>query len=246
MTKDLLADLNAEQKEAVTHGEGPLLILAGAGTGKTNVITHRIAHLLEQGKAKPDEILALTFTEKAATEMSDRLFAMDLKQIPSQISTFHYFGDTILREYCYELGLPADFAVMGEAQQVIFLDERLFDLPIEKLRPHGRPAKNLQAMAKTFSRAKNENRSPEEYGELIKEEAVRAAKIDDVEERADALYELEIQKEIAGCFAYYEQQKDETHRLDYADQVFKAVRLLRDNDVIRKRFANQFKYVLVD
>src|SRR3990167_5302956 len=109
---DLLDGLNDQQKAAVTHGEGPLLIVAGAGTGKTTVITRRIAWLIEQGKAKPEEILALTFTDKAACEMEERVDRLlPLGYVNVWISTFHAFGERVLRDYGLEIGLPNDCKV---------------------------------------------------------------------------------------------------------------------------------------
>lgn len=245
-TSALLKGLNPQQRDAVTHGDGPLLIIAGAGTGKTSVVTRRIAWLIEQGRAEPDEILALTFTDKAAVEMQERLLGL-LSRVPDHIQTFHAFGDSILREYSYELGLPSDFAVLGEAEQVIFLDEHLFDeLPLTRLKPYGRPAKFLQSLAKVFSRAKNENKSPADYEAWVAKETARVATLKDPKQKADAAHELEIQREIAAAFVVYERLKDEKHRLDYADQVYKVVRLLTEQPVIRQRLADRFKFVLVD
>src|SRR5512138_2408056 len=104
LTKEILQDLNPEQKKAVTHGTGPLLIIAGAGTGKTRVITRRIAWLIAEKMARPSEILALTFTDKAAAEMEERvdmLVPYGFNDV--RISTFHAFGDRILRENALEL-----------------------------------------------------------------------------------------------------------------------------------------------
>jgi ATP-dependent DNA helicase UvrD/PcrA len=243
----LLAGLNPEQRQAVTHGDGPLLILAGAGTGKTKVITHRIAWLIDQKKAKPDEILALTFTEKAASEMADRVYDLvPLGDAPANISTFHSFGDALLREFSYELKLPPNFTIMGEAEQVMFLEQHLFELPLDFLRPPGRPAKFLQKIAKAISRAKNENISPENYAAWVAKEERRVAGLPDPEVKADAQYDLKVQQEIAGAFKLYEQRKLERYRLDYADQVYLAVRLLSRNPVVRRRLRERFKYILVD
>ena len=243
---NILADLNPKQKAAVTHGDGPLLIVAGAGTGKTKVITHRIAWLIEQGKAKADEILALTFTEKAAREMQERLFDFELTTIPQHISTFHSFGDELLREYALEAELPPDFQVMGQAEQVIFLDEHLMELPLKALRPHGRPAKYLSGLAGAFSRAKCENKSPEDYAAFVKKETARVKALKDPELKADAQMELTKQQEIAECYAVYERLKAERNKLDYADQVYRPLRLLAGNAVILRRLCEQYKYVLVD
>src|SRR3990170_5311172 len=133
---DILKDLNEAQKEAVTTTEGPLLIIAGAGTGKTTVITHRIAYIIEKKLAKPAEILALTFTEKAAGEMEERVdILVPYGYIDTQISTFHAFGDRVLQENAIDLGLPPDFKVMTRPQQVLFFQQNLFALGLEYYRP---------------------------------------------------------------------------------------------------------------
>ncbi len=104
-TRELLEDLNPDQRKAVKHRGGPLLIIAGAGTGKTKVITHRIAYLIASKMAKPEEILAVTFTEKAANEMEervDRLIPYSYSFV--EISTFNSFGERVLRNYALDLG----------------------------------------------------------------------------------------------------------------------------------------------
>ena len=126
MSEDLLTDLNDQQRDAVTHGEGPLLILAGVGTGKTTVITRRIAWLIAEKRAKPAEILALTFTERAAAEMEERVdLLVPYGYIEAKIGTFHSFCDSILRENAILLGLSPDYQILTEAEQVIFLKDHL-------------------------------------------------------------------------------------------------------------------------
>ena len=128
----LLEGLNGEQIKAVVHGEGPLLIIAGAGTGKTSVITRRIAYLIATKKARPEEILALTFTEKAASEMEERVdLLVPYGYTETWISTFHAFGDRVLRECALEIGLSPDFQVLTNAEQIIFFREHLFELPLD-------------------------------------------------------------------------------------------------------------------
>ena len=114
----ILEKLNQEQLQAVTHKDGPLLIVAGAGTGKTTVITQRIAYIIEQGWAKSDEILALTFTEKASGEMEERVDRLlPMGYLDLWISTFHSFGERILKEHGLAIGLPADFKLLNEFEQ---------------------------------------------------------------------------------------------------------------------------------
>src|SRR3989475_12126982 len=127
MAGGILDGLNDAQREAVTHDTGPLLIVAGAGTGKTTVITRRIAHLIAQGKARPEQILALTFTDKAAAEMEarvDQLVPYGL--VGATLATFHAFSDRLVREYAVELGLTSRLRVEAEAEMLVCLRERLF------------------------------------------------------------------------------------------------------------------------
>src|ERR671922_14284 len=122
MAGGILDGLNRGQREAVVHDAGPLLIVAGAGTGKTTVITRRIAHLITEGKARPHEILALTFTDKAAAEMEERVDQLvPYGYADVEIATFHAFGDSLLRGHSLKIGLENDFSVLSRAEQVIFL-----------------------------------------------------------------------------------------------------------------------------
>src|SRR6266480_7044829 len=160
----ILDGLNDEQRRAVTHDAGPLLIVAGAGTGKTTVITRRIAWLSARKKARPEEILALTFTDKAAAEMEERVDQLvPYGYADVEISTFHAFGDRILREHSLEVGLAPDFRVLSRAEQVIFFRDRLFEFPLERYRPLGDPTRHIQAIISLISRCKDEDVAPEEY-----------------------------------------------------------------------------------
>ena len=126
-----LKTLNPEQKKAVIHDQGPLLIVAGAGTGKTTVITQRIGWLIEQEKVKPDEILALTFTDKAAAEMEERVDQLvPYGYIDLWILTFHSFAEKILQQHAIEIGLPNDFKLLNQTEQWMLVRQNLdkFDL----------------------------------------------------------------------------------------------------------------------
>ena len=154
----LLGGLNAEQLRAVTHGQGPLLVVAGAGTGKTQVVTRRIAWLIATRRARPSEILALTFTDKAAAEMQARVDGLvPYGYTDTAISTFHALGDRLIREFAFELGLAPDVRVLSRPEVVIFLRERLFDFDLERFRPLGDPTRFLGALATHFSRLKDED-----------------------------------------------------------------------------------------
>ena len=181
--EQLLAGLNPEQRRAVTHGDGPLLVVAGAGTGKTQVITRRIAWLIATRRAKPSEILALTFTDQAADEMQIRVDQLvPYGYTDTAISTFHAFGDRLVREFALELGLPSDVRVLSRPETVVFLREHLFELGLEEYRPLGDPTRFLDALATLFSRAKDEDVSPDAFlahaARLAEEAAVATAAVE--------------------------------------------------------------------
>src|SRR3989441_4909663 len=172
----ILDGLSPAQQEAVLHGDGPLLIIAGAGTGKTTVLTRRIAHLITSKRARPEEILALTFTEKAALEMAERVDQLiPYGYAETWISTFHAFGDHVLRLAALQAGINPEFRVLTRPEQVIFLRERLWRLPLKRFRPLGGPTQHLQALLGLVSRAKDEDVSPAAYRAWAETQGAAAA-----------------------------------------------------------------------
>src|SRR3989344_7350988 len=164
MKTDILGNLNPEQKEAVVHENGPLLIIAGAGTGKTTVITRRIAWLILEKKIKPDEILALTFTEKASGEMEERVDKLlPYGYVDLWVSTFHSFAEKILRLHGLDIGLPTNFRLLSETEQWYLVRRNLDRFNLEYYRPLGNPTKFIHALLRHFSRAKDEEIGPKEY-----------------------------------------------------------------------------------
>src|ERR1035437_228482 len=156
--------LDLHQSQAVKHDTGPLLIIAGAGTGKTTVITERIKHLVIKKKVEPSKILALTFTEKAAKEMTDRIDqAMPYGYTQMWISTFHAFCDRILRNESIHNGLNPSYKLMTEAESILLLRQNLFAFNLNYFRPLGNPNKFLEALIQHFSKLKDEDTSPENY-----------------------------------------------------------------------------------
>src|SRR3954470_5602990 len=172
----LLGGLDPDQLRAVTHDQGPLLVVAGAGTGKTQVITRRIAWLIATRRAKPSEILALTFTDKAADEMAVRVDQLvPYGYTDTQIATFHAFGDRVIREHALQLGLAPDVRVLSRAEAVIFLREHLFEFDLDAYRPLGDPTHFLAALVSLFSRCKDEDISPQTYAAHAGRVALEAA-----------------------------------------------------------------------
>ncbi|MFA5318265.1 MAG: ATP-dependent DNA helicase [Patescibacteria group bacterium] len=157
-------NLNKEQLKAVEHIGSPLLIVAGAGTGKTTVITQKIGWLVERELAKSDEILALTFTEKAAGEMEERADKlMPYGYVDMWIMTFHSFCEKILKQHGLDIGLPTDFKLLNEFQQWALIKKNLDKFDLDYYRPMGNPTKFISALLKHFSKAKDEVINPADY-----------------------------------------------------------------------------------
>ena len=238
---DILRLLTPEQRDAVEHGEGPLLIVAGAGTGKTHVLTARIVHLIASGRAKPHEILALTFTEKAAATMQERVdLYTPLGLNDAAIRTFHSFGDEVFREFALELGRAGELRVLSPAEQVIFVREHLFsDLPLKRYRPAGDPLRHVRALLDLFGRARDDDISPEAYVAFARTMADEAG--DDA-----ARDEAEAQAELAATYAAYTALKEREGVIDFGDQIALSLRVLRDHPGAARRLAERYRYVLVD
>ena len=245
----LLGGLNPDQFRAVTHGEGPLLVVAGAGTGKTQVITRRIAWLIATRRARPSEILALTFTDKAAEEMAVRVDQLvPYGYTDTAISTFHAFGDALIREFALELGLPPDVRVLSRAEVVIFLREHLFEFDLDEYRPLGDPTRFLSALASLFSRCKDEDISPAAYLAFAERLAAGAAAATEAGgEDAPALSEAaRRQLELARAYGRYQDLLASSGFIDFGDQVALALRLVRESAAARERVQSRFGYILVD
>src|SRR3989338_3049387 len=165
---NLLENLNPEQKKAVTHGEGPLLIVAGAGTGNTTVITQRVAWLINEGRARSDEILAVTFTDKAAGELEERVDRLlPMGYLDLWISTFHGFCQRILQDHGLDIGLPTDFKLFDQTAQWLMVRENFQKFDLDYYRPLGNPTKFIHALLKHFSRAKDEGVSADDYLDYV-------------------------------------------------------------------------------
>ncbi|HLY22964.1 MAG TPA: UvrD-helicase domain-containing protein [bacterium] len=241
---EILAGLTDEQRDAVTHAAGPLLIVAGAGTGKTAVITRRIAHLIATKEARPSEILALTFTDRAAAEMEERVDRfVPYGYTDTWISTFHAFGDRVLRENALHLGLSPDFRVLSRPEQVIFMRERLFQLPLDYFRPLGDPTRYVDALITLWSRAKDEAVTPEDYAAYAERLAAEAASQPD---NAALAEQARQQRELAATYRAYQTMLAEASCVDFGDLIVLTLRLLREHPSVREAYQSQFRYLLVD
>ncbi len=216
----LLADLDDDQKQAVTHGEGPLLVVAGAGSGKTRVLTYRIAWLLAEGLAQPHEVLAVTFTNKAAREMGERVEALVGGSLRGGfVGTFHRFALQLLRNHPAEAGLPPRFAIADEDEQRTLIERVLkrLDVPSSRLSP--------RAARSRISAAKNAMTTPEQL-------AARASGGDE--------------RMLAELYEAYQTELRTAAAVDFDDMLLGAVSLLEREGALRKGLANRFRWILVD
>lgn len=247
---ELLEGLNDEQRAAVLHGEGPLMIIAGAGTGKTTVITRRIAWLIDQGLAKPSNILALTFTDKAANEMEERVDRLlPLGYVDLSISTFHAFCERVLRDFAIDIGLPREFTLYNEIDAWLLMRRNLARFKLEYYKPRGNPTKFLRTLLSHFSRAKDEGISPAQYREHVESMITDAcggapeafAAIPD-EERL----ELTKWREVAEAYDVYQALLLEDGAMDFGDLLSYVVVLLRERPNILAKLREQYTYIVVD
>ena len=224
MQNDLLVGLNSEQARAVKSTEGPLLILAGAGSGKTKTLTHRIAYMIATQKATPYNILAVTFTNKAAKEMRERVAKLlgessDNRSFMPYMGTFHSICVRLLRQDGEAAGIPKNFVIFDEsdrqsaikqASKQIMLDEKSF------------PARTLSSI---ISGAKNELVTPDEYLGVASGPVQRAA---------------------AQVFPLYQKILKDNNALDFDDLIGRMVNLLQTQKEVRNKWRKQFRYVMID
>ncbi len=234
--------LNKEQQQAVKYNQGPLLIIAGAGTGKTSVIVEKIKYLVKKKLAKPEQILALTFTEKAASEMEERVDrAMPYGYFQMSVSTFHAFADQVLKESGYQVGLSLDFRLMTEAETIIFLKQNLFLFNLNYFRPLGNPNKFLGALLQHFSRLRDEDISPEEYIRYAQNQRSKI-KSKNLGEKT----EIEKYLELAKAYQVYQKLKIKEGLMDFADLVYYLLRLFRKRPDVLKRYQQKYPFILID
>lgn len=227
--------LNVQQQEAISHVDGPLLIIAGAGTGKTTVVTERIKHLILDKNILPSNVLALTFTEKAAQEMEERVdVALPYGYSQLWIATFHAFCDRILRNEAIHIGLNPSYKLMTQAETVLFLRKNIFKLSLDYFRPLGNPNKFLEGLIQHFSRLSDEDISPEQYLQFA--HAMKNPVDDEIKKTI----------ELAEAFKIYEELKAKEGFMDFSNLITYTLKLFRTRENILKNYQDQFHYIMVD
>lgn len=214
---DIFSRLTPAQREAVEHIDGPLLVLAGPGSGKTRVITTRVAHLIQQG-IRPYQILAITFTNKAAGEMKSRVEAL----LPGRgvwISTFHSFGVRILRQYHDRIGIDRNFTVYDQDDRVKIVKNALSNANIDNVRF------TPETIQGAISKAKNQLLTPEKYAQTAKDFFTQV---------------------VASVYAVYEKKMREANAVDFDDLLMWPALALKNNEELRAELDARFRYVLVD
>src|SRR5437762_2476227 len=214
--------LNPEQRDAVLHINGALLILAGAGSGKTRVITSRIAYLVGDGHASPEQVLAVTFTNKAAEEMRSRvesLLGSECSRI--WLSTFHALCARLLRREAPAIGLSRDFVIYDSSDQLTVVKQALKDLHVDDSFVQPRAALSR------ISHAKNRMEGPDDVANAVAGWNRR-------------------DEQIAKVYAYYLQALKESNALDFDDLLLKTVELVEQSERVRSKYAEQFRFVMVD
>lgn len=220
---NVLEGLNDAQKSAVEHTSGPLLLLAGAGSGKTKTLTHRIANLIAREGVWPDEVLAVTFTNKAAREMRERLATLldqpNTRSFMSWMGTFHGICVRLLKIDGQSIGVPKNFVIYDEDDRVGLIKKVMKTLGVsdKQIKP--------KAVSATISKAKNDLLNPSEYSETA---------------------HYPFQKSVASIYAEYEKERKAAGALDFDDLLIETVRMFRDQPEICTKWRTKFKHILID
>lgn len=230
----LIRDLNLEQKEAVKHERGPLLVLAGPGTGKTRVLTRRLAYLIQKEFCQPSEILALTFTQKAAQEMTERvdeLFPDQYLDLP--VHTFHGFAQQLIEKHGLEMGISNSGRIVTTQDLRILLGRNWSRFTFKHYQPRGDNSALISALIAHFGRCKDEAIGPKDYLKSFRE-------------KSSSKEETARRKELADAYRIYQELLLEKNALDFGDLLYYSYQFLKNNSHWREYYQKKIKYLLID
>lgn len=230
--------LDAEQKKAVEYEGGPLLVVAGPGSGKTRVLTERVRHLVRQGKATPEEILCLTFTDKAAGEMTKRLEKQGMDVSNMDIGTFHSFARKVLSDNELETGLDIHGGVLEKAEAAVWAINHIDDFGLKSVKVGNNAPGVIRSMMDGISSFAKALYTPDDIDKYVSK---RIGGADEDEEE-----ELLALADLSRVYRAYQEFKKSMHVIDYDDMVSEAIRLFEASPTIRRRYRKRYKHILVD
>jgi len=232
--------LNKAQLSAVKHEGGPLLIVAGAGTGKTTVMTERIRYLVEEKKVDPYAIFGTTFTDKAAGELENRLDqVMPYSYRAPWIGTFHSVCERILRQEALEIGLSPNFTIMTRTDAWMLIKAHLYEFELDYYRPLGNPTKFIDALITFFGRLSDEDVDMAQFAALVSQKQATAETDEEVAESRRL-------KELLGAFSLYQSLKQNEKKMDFSDLISQTLALFRNRPNVLNRYQKQFNHLLID
>lgn len=257
--KKLYSKLNREQKKAVDWIEGPVMVMAGPGTGKTQILTLRIANILLKTQVNPENILALTFSEAASFQMRHRLSKIiGTPAYRSEISTFHSFANNIIKNYPDDFPELLSSESITEIEQIEILERLISSLDLKILKPFGEPLYFLKDILQSINDLKKEGITPERLKEAIKKQEADFVKISDLYHEKGKykglmkgiyqvqLKDIEKDKELAKIFDCYQKALLEEKKYDFNDMLLEVVRVLESNKNLLLRVQEKYQYILVD
>ena len=231
--------LNIQQQQAVVYNDGPLLIVAGAGTGKTTMITHKIAYIINENIATAENILALTFTDKAAQEMQDRVDELlDTSYSELRISTFHSFCQQLLEEYGLEIGLSNRATLLDDTDAWLLVKQHLYEFKLDYYRPLGNPHSHIKTLLKHFATLKDSLITAQDYIDYAENLSLDK----DDSERLEKTRIVE----LAHAYQVYNQLLRDNNFMDFADLIYYSVELLRTRPNIQEKLKQRFSHIMID
>lgn len=252
-----MKSLNKSQIQAINHTKGPLLIIAGAGTGKTSTIIYKIKKIIEEKIADPQNIVALTFSDKSAQEIIERLDTeLPLGFFNVNASTFHSFTETILRNEALKIGVDPNFKLLTDFKQIYFFNKNLSKLPLRTLSKVHHKYTLIKNLVRYFSRLQDEFVTISEYKKFVShlKDKYKNSKFNEADAEKNLNHdesfslqkEIELQNELCEIYETYSNLKLQNNFLDFGDLIFYTIKLFYEYPRVLKEYQEKFKFIFVD